>query len=467
MTPASSNDHRQQHVLALFFDRIFLGDRWARDVLVSVKDGVITEVEFGARPDGARRVEGPAFPGLPNLHCHAFQRAMAGLAERRGSIDDSFWTWRETMYRFVGRLSPDDVQSIAAYAYLEMLERGFTAVGEFHYLHHDPNGLPYADLGEMASRIAAAAAQTGIGLTLLPAFYAHGGFGGAAPTAGQRRFLNAPDRFLQLVERSREIVAPLPSATIGVAPHSLRAVTPESLRLVVEAAKTEKVHIHAAEQTKEVDDCLSWSGRRPVEWLLDNMDVDSRWCLIHATHMTGDETQRLALSGAVAGLCPLTEASLGDGIFNGAHYLGAGGRLGVGTDSNIEIDAAGELRQLEYSQRLRDRARNVMTGFVGESTGERILKETLAGGAQALARPIGAIAVGRRADIVVLDPAWTDFEASNTDHVIDTWIFATGRSAVKTVFVGGEQVVDEGCHRYRETISARYRAAVARLVSDG
>lgn len=466
MTPAS-NDHRPQDVLALFFDHIFLGDRWARDVLVSIEDGVITEVKAGARPDGARRVPGPALPGLPNLHCHAFQRAMAGLAERRGPSDDSFWTWRDMMYRFVGRLSPDDVQSIAAYAYLEMLERGFTAVGEFHYLHHDPNGLPYADLGEMASRIAAAAAETGIGLTLLPAFYAYGGFGGATPTAGQRRFLNAPDRFLQLVNRSREIVASLPSATVGIAPHSLRAVTPESLRVVLEATKTEKIHIHAAEQTKEVDDCLSWSGRRPVEWLLDNMGVDSRWCLIHATHMTDNETQRLALSGAVAGLCPLTEASLGDGIFNGAHYLGAGGRFGVGTDSNIDIDAAGELRQLEYSQRLRDRARNVMTSFGGESTGERILKETLAGGAQALSRPIGAIAVGRRADIVVLDPEWTDFEASNTDHLIDIWIFAAGHSAVKTVFVGGDQVVDEGCHRYRETISARYRAAVARLVSDG
>jgi formiminoglutamate deiminase len=450
----------------LFFDHVFLVDRWARDVRVSIKDGVIIDVEVGARPDGARRVAGAALPGLPNLHCHAFQRAIAGRAERRGSGDDSFWTWRDMMYRFVGRLSPDDVQAIAAYAYLEMLERGFTAVGEFHYLHHDPSGLPYADLGETASRIAAAVAETGIGLTLLPAFYAHGGFGGAAPTPGQRRFLNSPDRFLQLLDRSREILAALPTATLGVAPHSLRAVTAESLRVVLEATTTEPIHMHAAEQTKEVDDCLSWSGRRPVEWLLDHMGVDSRWCLIHATHMTGNETQRLAQSGAVAGLCPLTEASLGDGIFNGADYLAAGGRFGVGTDSNIEIAAAGELRQLEYSQRLRDHARNVLTRARGESTGERILKETLAGGAQALARPIGAIEVGRRADIVVLDPEWTELEVSHSDHLIDSWIFAPRPSAVRTVYIGGEQIVDEGRHRDRETISARYRTVVARLMSD-
>ena len=317
---------------------------------------------------------------------------MAGLAERRGPQADSFWTWREVMYRFLERLTPDDVEAIAAFAYMEMLEAGFTTVGEFHYLHHDIDGRPYADLGEMAARIAAASAETGIGLTLLPSFYAYGGFGGAPPSPGQRRFLNDPDRFLKLVERCRAIVAGLPAARVGIAPHSLRAVTPETLRAVCQAAPDGPIHIHAAEQTKEVEDCVAALGSRPVQWLLDHAGLDARWCVVHATHTTEQEIRALAASGAVAGLCPLTEASLGDGIFDGASYLAAGGRFGIGTDSNIQIDAAAELRQLEYGQRLARRARNVMAAQEGESTGRRLFDAALAGGAQALQRPIGALA---------------------------------------------------------------------------
>ncbi|MGH6962135.1 MAG: formimidoylglutamate deiminase, partial [Dongiaceae bacterium] len=405
---------------SLFFDHAFLPGGWAENVRVAIDDGVIsgviTEVAADAPRDGSHHVPGLALPGLPNLHCHAFQRGMAGLAERRGPGNDSFWTWRDVMYRFLGRLTPDDVEAISAYAYLEMLEQGFTAVGEFHYLHHDADGAPYSDLGEMAARIVAAASETGIGLTLLPAFYAFGGFGGLATAPGQRRFLNDPTRFLELVARTREVAARLPGSAVGIAPHSLRAVTPQTLSAVVAATTAGPIHIHVAEQTKEVDDCVAWSGARPVEWLIDHAPVDARWCLVHATHMTSDETRRVAASGAVVGLCPITEASLGDGIFDGPEFIGAGGRFGVGSDSNIEIDAAGELRLLEYSQRLGHRGRNVMTTAEGESTGQRLFTQALAGGAQALGRPIGAIAPGRRADIVVLDAEHTSFATTRREH---------------------------------------------------
>jgi formiminoglutamate deiminase len=448
---------------SLLFDHAFLPEGWARDVRVDIRDGAIVRVEAGAKADGARHMPGIAVPGLPNLHCHTFQRAMAGLAERRGPAHDSFWTWREVMYRFLGQLSPEDVEAITAFAYMEMLERGFTSVAEFHYLHHAPDGTPYADLGEMAARIAAAAAATGIGLTLLPSFYNYGGFGGAQAVPGQRRFLNNPDRFLKLVERSRTALAPLPGAQLGIAPHSLRAVTPATLRMVVEATPEGPIHIHAAEQTKEVEDCLAWSGRRPVQWLLDEMRIDRRWCLIHATHMTGAETSRLARAGAVAGLCPLTEASLGDGVFNGLEFLEANGRFGVGTDSNIDIDAPAELRQLEYSQRLLHRGRNIMTTREGESTGRRLFTEALAGGAQALQRETGAIAAGKRADIVVLDDTHPDLVSARDDVRLDAWIFVAGRAAVRSVLVDGRQVVTEGRHNGRDAIGERYRATLARL----
>ncbi len=447
----------------LFFEQALLPDGWERNVCLGVEDGAICSVEVNARGEGAERHAGIAVPGLPNLHCHAFQRAMAGLAERRGPANDSFWTWREVMYRFLVQLTPDDVEAIAAFAYMEMLESGFTTMTEFHYLHHDPDGRIYADLGEMASRIAAAADATGIGLTLLPSLYITGGFG-KPPTEGQRRFLNDPDRFLKLVARSREIVSKLGDARIGIAPHSLRAVPPEALAEIVAACPDGPVHIHAAEQVKEVEDCVAALGARPVEWLLNNAKVDARWCLIHATHMMPSETEALARSGAAAGLCPLTEASLGDGIFDGARYLAAGGRFGVGTDSNIQIDAAAELRQLEYGQRLSLRARNVLASHEGESVGRRLFETALAGGTQACARPVGAIETGRRADIVLLDASHPDLAAGQDDHWLDAWIFIAGRAAVRDVLIGGERAVIDGRHRDHEFVTGRYVAAVKRLL---
>jgi formiminoglutamate deiminase len=448
----------------LRFDHALLPEGWAHDVRLTIRDGFIAAVERGGGNTGADRVAGIAIPGLPNLHCHAFQRAMAGMAERRGPAGDTFWTWREVMYRFLAALTPEDVEAIAAFAYMEMLEAGFTAVGEFHYLHHDVDGQPYADPAEMASRIAAAATETGIGLTLLPCFYAHGGFGGAAPAPGQRRFLNDLDGFHRLVARTREILARLPNARLGIAPHSLRAVTPEALRALAAAAPEGPIHIHAAEQIKEVDDCVAALGARPVAWLLAHADVGSRWCIVHATHMTADETRALAASGAVAGLCPLTEANLGDGVFPAESFLSAQGRLGVGSDSNVQVDAAAELRQLEYGQRLTRMARNVLARCDGESTGTRLYALALAGGAQALDQPIGAIAPGRRADIVVLDQEHPDL-AGGPEHWLDAYIFVGGPRLVKSVLVAGDLLVSDGRHRGRDGIVARYRRALARLTS--
>jgi formimidoylglutamate deiminase len=449
----------------LFFDHALLPSGWERDVRISVQDGVMLSVMGGASRDGAEHMAGIAVPGLPNLHCHAFQRGMAGLTERRSPQPDSFWTWREVMYRFLNRLSPEDVHAIAAFAYMQMLESGFTTVGEFHYLHHDAGGQPYNDIGEMAKAIATAAAETHIGLTLLPSFYAHGGFAGAPPATDQRRFINDPDRFLRLIERTRAIVASLSSGRAGIAPHSLRAVTPEELRIICEASLDGPIHIHAAEQVREVEESLAAFGRRPVEWLLDNAKINSRWCVIHATHTTAQERSALAASGAVVGLCPLTEASLGDGIFDGADYLTAGGRFGVGTDSNIEIDAAAELRQLEYGERLMRHARNVMATQEGESTGRRLFSLALAGGAQALQQPVGALAPGLRADIVLLDETHPDFLWRQGDEWLDAWIFVAGRTAVKTVLTAGRIVVEGGRHRMRQAIEMRYKGVIGKLLA--
>ncbi len=450
----------------LFFDHALLPGGWAHNVRVAIAEGSIISVTADQQADGAVRIKGVALPGLPNLHCHAFQRGMAGLTERRGPANDSFWTWREVMYRFLARLSPEDVEVIAAFAYMEMLEAGFTTVTEFHYLHHDRDGRPYADLGELAARIAAAAQATGIGLTLLPSLYISGGFGGAPLASGQKRFFNDVDRFMDLVARSRALVAPLPEARVGIAPHSLRAVPPSALKHVVAASPDGPIHIHAAEQVKEVEDCVATLGARPVELLLDNADIDQRWCVIHATHMTPSETEALARSGAVAGLCPLTEASLGDGIFDGVRHLAAGGRFGIGTDSNIQIDVATELRQLEYSQRLTHRARNVMADREGESVGRRLFQTAMAGGTQACARPVGAIAAGRRADFVVLNGDHPDLAVGSGDHWLDAWIFVAGRAAVDQVIVSGDVVVSGGRHRQSAILTERYVAVVNRLMSS-
>jgi formimidoylglutamate deiminase len=449
----------------LHFKQALLPGGWSRDVRLSIKDGRVATVEAGVTAVDTDECHAIGLPGLPNLHSHGFQRGMAGLTEIRGASSDSFWTWRELMYRFVGRMTPDDVEAITAQAYVEMLEAGFTRVGEFHYVHHDPMGVPYGNIAELAGRIAAAAHASGVGLTLLPVFYAHAGFGGVAPNQGQRRFVNTVDDFARLLEASRRAVAGCDGAVVGIAPHSLRAITPDELAAILPFADGGPVHIHVAEQMKEVEDCIAWSGTRPVRWLLDHAPVDRRWCLVHATHMTDEETCAMAATGAVAGLCPVTEANLGDGIFNASAFCGAGGWFGVGSDSNVLIGVADELRQLEYSQRLALRARNVMATARTASTGRALFDGALAGGGQALG-VVSGLGPGLAADIVSLDADSPVLAGRPGDAILDGWIFGSRRSAVDCVWTSGRKVVTNGRHHQAESVAAGFRRRLERLLAE-
>jgi formimidoylglutamate deiminase len=441
-----------------------LPDGWARDVTIQIgADGRITSLE----PAAANHTVDILLPAPSNVHSHAFQRAMAGLTEQRGPRtltggSDSFWTWRQLMFRFLDRLTPTDVQAIAAQVQMEMLEAGYAAVGEFHYLHHQPGGAPYDDLAEMATRIAAAAAQTGIGLTMLPVLYQQGGVDGRDLGPGQIRFGNDPDRFLALHDATRHAISTLPSDTVlGTAPHSLRAVSREALKQVVTAIPG-PMHMHLAEQKAEVDEISAAYGARPVQWLLDNQPPDARWCLIHCTQMSPTETAGLASTGAVAGLCPITEGSLGDGTFDGTGWIGANGAMAVGSDSNIRISLTEELRQLEYSQRLRDHARAVMAA-PDRSTGRYLFDAVLAGGAQSMGRASGAIETGQFADLISLDGNHPDLIGRQDDTILDTWIFATGDRLVRDVWSAGRHMVRGGRHVARDAIAADYRACLTRL----
>ena len=448
--------------MALWFERAWIDKTWVNQVRLHVADGRIASIEADVPAAADDERHGVALPGLCNVHSHGFQRGMAGLSERRSRPDDNFWSWREIMYRFLDRLTPEDVAAITAQAYVEMLETGFTRVGEFHYLHHDPAGAAYADRAEMAGAIAEASAASGIGLTLLPVFYAHGNFGAAPPSPGQRRFLIDIDGFAALLDASRPKLTG--DANIGVAPHSLRAVTPDELAALLRLSPTGPVHIHAAEQVKEVTDCVAWSGARPVEWLLDNAGVDARWCLIHSTHLDAQEVPRLAASGAVAGLCPITEGNLGDGIFPAVDYLAAGGRFGVGTDSNILVDAAQELRALEYSQRLAQRARALLASDVAPFVGANLFAQAVEGGAQALGVPAGLVA-GHAADIVTLDLDHPAFAGTDDATLLDRWIFSARAGAIDSVWRAGVKRVEHGRHVEAEAVATAYRACVARLLA--
>ncbi len=443
---------------------------WCRDVRIEIDAaGWLKSLRPDSAPDGAAPLAGPVLPGMPNLHSHAFQRAMAGLAERAGAGEDSFWTWREVMYAFLGRITPEQVQAIAAQLYVELLKGGFTAVGEFHYLHHGPDGRAYADRAEMARRTIAAAAESGIGITQLPVLYGFGGFGGQPAGEGQRRFLNSPDEIIEIASALTRSHEQDPQVAVGLAPHSLRAVTQHSLAAALEGLDAinadAPVHIHIAEQTKEVDDCLAWSGQRPVAWLLDRFGVNRRWCLVHATHMDATETKALAESRAVAGLCPTTEANLGDGLFNALDYRAAEGRWGIGSDSHISASAIEELRWYEYGQRLIHRRRNLLTGgTAAPHCGAWLYRQALAGGAQALGRAIGALAPGHRADLLVLDAEHPLLAVREGDAWLDALVFSGNASPIREVLVGGRRVVEAGRHRAEEEIAGRYRAALKELM---
>ncbi len=451
----------------LWFRSLLLDTGWADSVRLSIEHGRIAALEIGAPRGADDEAHALGIPGLPNVHSHAFQRGMAGLTEIAGPAADNFWSWREVMYRFVDRLTPADVEAVSAFAFAEMLEAGFTRVAEFHYLHHDPRGAPYADLGELAARIAAAAAASGIGLTLLPVLYAHANFGGVPPTPGQRRFLNDIDRYARLLESSRRAIAPLAGARLGIAPHSLRAVTPDELAAARALAGAEGlIHLHIAEQRKEVEDCLAWCGQRPVEWLASHVPLDARWCLVHATHLADTELAAVAGSGAVAGLCPITEANLGDGIFPAREYLDAGGTFGIGSDSNVLIDAASELRQLEYVQRLSAMRRNVLgTGGARCSTGRALLQGAVAGGRRAHGLAPAALAVGADADLISLNTDHAALLGREGDNALDSFIFAARGTAVDCVWRAGRKLVAGGVHVDRERLTASYREALARLLA--
>ena len=440
---------------------------WASDVRIEWRDGRIARIEAGALARGGEERVGVLLPGMPDLHSHAFQRGMAGLTEYRGPAADNFWSWRSLMYRFVGRMTPEDLEAVTTWAFVEMLEAGFTRVGEFHYVHHDSTGRPYADPAELTARVIAAAERTGIALTLLPVFYAQGGFGGAPANEGQKRFLHDVPRFARLLEASRRLVGKLPDAVLGIAPHSLRAVTPGQLTELLPLAARGPVHMHAAEQTGEVEQCLAWSGARPVQWLLDHAPVDARWCLVHSTHIDDSEVARLARSGAVAGLCPITEANLGDGIFPATKFLGAGGRFGIGTDSNVSISVSDELRQLEYSQRLRDRARNVVEG-AAPSTGRALFDCALRGGSQALgieAAQAGIVPCAP-ADFFSLNEKSPLLAERSGDALLDSFVFAGLRDAVDGVWRAGIKQVTGGRHHLRDEAERAWRLALARLLRE-
>ena len=449
----------------IFAKQVKLPSGWAKNVRLTFTSGRITAIDVGQNPEASDVVVDTVLPALANLHSHSFQRAMAGMTEFRMAGKDSFWTWRDLMYRFTANLTPDHIEAISAFVFLEMQEAGYASVGEFHYLHHQPGGTPYEDPGELSARIAAAAEKTGIGLTHLPVLYTYGGAGKVPLEAGQARFGNSVDQFNALVGRAQEVVADLPAdCLVGIAPHSLRATSPEDLKAVLKVHGSGPVHIHIAEQPKEVADIQGWLGARPVEWLLANANVTSRWCLIHATHMTTEETVHMARSGAVAGLCPVTEANLGDGAFNGPGYLAENGVFGIGSDSNVLISLTEELRTLEYSQRLRDMARNVMV--VGEgSVGEALYMGAAKGGAQALGRGTGTIVIGELADLVAIDSTSPTLCYLRDDQLLDGLVFAAKDAVVTDVWSAGRHAVKSGRHISHNEITTAYQTTMQSLIA--
>jgi formimidoylglutamate deiminase len=455
----------------LFATQALLPDGWAENVrLVITADGRFGDVQPGGSADGALRLAGPALPGMVNLHSHAFQRAMAGLTEQTTSGgEDNFWTWREVMYRFLAKLDPDAVEHIATWLYIELLRAGYTSVVEFHYLHHAPDGSRYSDRAELSVRMLRAAARAGIAITLLPVHYAHGGFGGSAPTAGQRRFIHDGDSYARLLEDLAARLPAWPLARLGVAPHSLRAVTPDELHadlaLAGRLGKDTPIHLHAAEQEAEVAASQAALGLPPIAWLLRNVAVDQRFCLIHATQMTADESAGLACSGAVVGLCPSSEANLGDGLFIGQPYLQAGGRFGIGSDSNVGIDPFDELRLLEYGQRLQKKRRNILCpgDSAQPSIGGGLFRAALLGGAQAAGQPTSRLAAFARADLVVLDGDAPTLYGKTGDALLDGAIFGPERQLVRDVMVGGRFVVKDRQHAAAEPSLHAYRQTLRQL----
>jgi formimidoylglutamate deiminase len=452
---------------SIMADWALLDDGLVSNVLVDIGgDGNILAVTPDAPDRHGEPVAGVLLPGMTNLHSHAFQRSFAGRTSLAVGGDD-FWSWRDAMYRAAGHIEPEAMHAIAAYLAMRLLERGYTGLVEFHYLFNQRNGTRYADPTALADAVVEGARGAGIGLTMLFGIYETGGFGGRALEPGQRRFANTSAQALRMLADAQ--ARSTPDLHFGLAPHSLRAVPPASLHDAVAGVcgidPSAPMHIHVAEQTAEVAACIATLGAPPVAWLLDHAPVAANWCLIHATHAAEDALRRVAQTGAVAGLCPSTEADLGDGIFPFGPFTEAGGRFGIGSDSNVCMDPCDELRLLEYAQRLSLRRRNLGPGRFGDEprhTGPALWQAAALGGAQASGRKIGRIAPGCRADFCVLAPN-IETQGAGPAAAVDAAIFAPGDRPVRHVMAGGTWLVRDGRHRAAETMTAAYRAALAGL----
>ena len=456
--------------MKLWSESALLADGWANNVEIEIDalgniDNIVTDAAY---QQGERH--SVLIPGIGNVHSHAHQRAMSGLGERAGvsadGSNDSFWTWRKVMYHYLERIQPEHLHRIASQLYLEMLKHGYTCVGEFQYLHHNLNGTAYHNRAEMSLQCLQAATDVGLGFTALPVLYRYGGFGDAEPLDGQKRFLNDADGFVEIVSQLQKACENDGNTSVGIAPHSLRAISQNLLTEVIGQLATENlaaIHVHISEQTREVDDCLVWSGQRPVEWLFDHFSVNQQWCLIHATHLNKTETSAMAKSGCIAGLCPTTEANLGDGFFNAIDYFSQQGKWAIGSDSHISIDPVEELRWLEYGQRLQTRNRNVLVSEQQRNTGRNLLDGAWQGAALACGRKIGRIETGYRADFVSLDASHSRLYGRKQDDLLDSWIFSGNENLVKDVYVGGKHVIQNGCHANEASITQKYRQTLDQL----
>ena len=457
---------KRKMMMKIYAESILLADGWAKQQTLTINDGIITAVNAG-KSENVDHMVGTIIPGMVNCHSHAFQRAFAGFSEQGSEGQDSFWTWRNIMYKFLGQLTDKNAEVIASQLYIEMLKMGYTRVAEFHYLHHDINGDNYVELATMAHAIFKAAQQSGIGLTLLPVLYRHSGFGEMLPTDGQKRFINSAEQFNQLVSDCFDLSKKYSNTNIGIAPHSLRAVDKDSLTEVVAHVRAldakAPIHIHIAEQQKEVDDCLAHYGQRPVEWLLNNAPLDSHWCLIHATHINEQERQGIIASGAIAGICPTTEANLGDGIFPTTEFLLEQGTLAIGSDSHISVNPIEELRWLEYTQRLIKQQRAILADAKQASVGQNLWQQVAKGGAQSTNSNTGELAIGKQADLLVLDEQQTRLFASSEQHLLDSLIFASQKNPVQDVMVNGQWVVRNYQHLAEQDIATKFAGILSEL----
>lgn len=438
---------------------------WQKNISIEINEnGYITAVQTTEKST-AIKTYGVLLPALSNVHSHSFQRAMAGLTETRGqNANDNFWSWRKIMYQFMDQLTPDAIESIAAQVQMEMLESGYAAIGEFHYVHHDHSGSKYDDIAELSVRQFSAANLTGIGYTHLPVLYMKGGLDGRSLKGGQLRFGNTLDEFGELYSKLKSHFQKLPSDyVLGIAPHSLRAVTKSGLYFAETLAEQNPIHIHIAEQRAEISEVQDALNKRPVRWLLDTLNVDKRWCLVHATHMDAVETSNLAKSGAVVGLCPITEANLGDGIFNATQYMEQGGAIGIGSDSNVRIALSEELRMLEVSQRLRDHSRVALSSLQTPSNGRYMYERAATGGAQAIGRKSGQIKVGALADLVALNETHYAIAGLKEDKILDTWLLASGDDLVTDVWSAGRHNVTGGKHKHHDQIVSKFTQTMTEL----